>query len=160
MQTTHLSKIVLTSLALLGLMSAPSWAASDKSAKGKLATIQAFGNSVHWSLKSASGFGKSKLTLSPEGGDPIVIESEAGLEPSISALKDGAYKYEIVITPTLSQAVRDELKAAREAADGQEATAAVRDLINQGKIPKERKVQSGYFRILNGQKVAADAAKE
>ena len=69
-------------------------------------------------------------------------------------------KYEIVITPTLSQAVRDELKAAREAADGQEATAAVRDLINQGKIPKERKVQSGYFRILNGQKVAADAAKE
>ncbi len=158
MYATHLSKIYLLSLALLGLTTTPLWAVSQKSVNENFATIQAYGNSVSWSIHPRVHFDSIKLTLSPNGGDLIVIESEQ--EPSTSALTDGGYNYELVVTPSLGPSVRAELKAARKAAGGQEAKAAVKALKSRGKMPKHRQVQSGYFTILNGQLVSADDAQE
>ena len=155
MQTTQLRKIVLTSLALIGFIATPLWAASQKSVNENFATVQSYGNSVSWSIHPSVRFDSITVNLSPTEGSQTVIVSAS--EPSTGALVDGGYNYELVVSPSLGPSVRAELKAARKAAGGQEAKATVKALKSQGKIPQHRQVQSGYFTILNGQLVSADA---
>ena len=158
MKTNHLSKIYLTPIALLVLITTPLWAAGQQSVDQDFATIQPYGSSVYWSIDPRVNFDSITLTLTTTDGSRSVTVTDR--EPSTGALADGGYKYELVVTPALDPSVRAELKAAREAAGGQEAYAAVKALKSQGKIPKHRQVQSGFFRILNGQVVSADEAQE
>ncbi len=155
---TRLSKIFIRSFALLGFTATAAWAANMHSVNENFATLQAYGNSVYWSIHPSVHYKSIKLTLSNDSGTPIEIESEQ--EPVTGVLDDGEYTYELVVTPSIDPSVRAQLKAAREAAGGQEASNVVRTLQSQGKIPQHRQIQSGYFRISNGQLIAADADQE
>ncbi len=152
------SKFSLLPLALLFLIASSAGAANQNAKNNNFATLQAFGNSIYWSIHPSVHYQSIKLTLSSNSGTPIEIESEQ--EPTTGALEDGEYTYELVVTPSLGPSVRAQLKAARESAGGQEAASAVRNLKSQGKIPQHRQIQSGYFRLSNGQLVTADAAQE
>ena len=158
MLATRKSEFYLLLLTLLFLIASPLRAATQNPANENFASLQAYGNSVYWSIHPGVRYQSIKLTLSSNSGTPIEIESEQ--EPVTGALEDGEYNYELVVTPSIGPSVRAQLKAAREAAGGQEASNAVRILKSQGKIPQRRQIQSGYFRISNGQLVAADAAQE
>jgi len=130
------------------------WAANPHSVNENFATLQqGSGASVYWDIHPSVHFDSIKLTLSSDNLN-LAVESDAA--PATDSLDDGAYQYELVVTPSLGPSVRAELKAARAAADGQENAAVARSLKSQGKTPSKRQVQSGYFTILEGQLVSAE----
>ena len=113
MKISRLSKIFILPLALL-FAGTPLWAANKHSVNENFATLQAFGNSVYWSIHPSVRFDSISVTLSSSTGTQSVIVADS--EPSTGALDDGDYNYELVVTPSLGPSIRSELKAARQAA--------------------------------------------
>ncbi len=95
------------------------------------------------------------LEFSSEHGQPVIVTSN---------LDDGMYKWEAVHQPDLSPRVREELSAAREAGDFRAERELKRDYRRQGLLPSEEEVQAniqtGTFRVQNGQMVNKDLPEE
>lgn len=132
-------------------------AADENGINENFATLQGIGNSVSWIIDPDVDYESIKLTLSSSAGD-FVTESEWA--PSVGPLEDGRYTYELTVAPFIDSSTKEQMEAARSGADGQETGELLNDLIEQGKVPQQRLVQSGYFTILDGQFVANDAVEE
>ncbi len=158
MKIPYLTKRYLLFLALLVFVSNPLKATQDSGNgnKNPIATIHGDGNGVFWSIHPHIAYESIKLTLSPAFQKEVVV-METHSEPLTAPLEDGSYNYELVVTPLLSSKERGQLRDARKAADGQEASGAVRRFIRRGNVPQQSQVQSGHFMILDGQLVARGA---
>jgi len=125
--------------------------------KNNFATVNIVGNTVYWVIDPNVHYESITLSLSSEEFSTTTTSTE---EPAVDYLEDGRYRYELVVNPSLDPSIKDELKAIRKAAGGQDAKGEVRHLKNQGKIPKHRQVQSGYFVIGNGELMNADEVEK
>jgi len=125
--------------------------------KNKLATISAMGSSVRWEV-AAPNSGVTMTVLAPDGR-VFRKEFKAGSSPEFTLtdkqLPDGAYAYELRLTPVLSAAAKETLKAARGKDDDAEAVRAARKPVLPAPL-----VDSGTFSILNGAIVVAGAQEE
>ncbi len=96
-----------------------------------------------------------KATLTVTGPEGFVLRREfaAGVSPSFDAvatdgkpLADGVYKYELVASPVLDRATRQELANARRTGDD----SIVQKLRAEGKLPSTPMIQSGSFKVAGG----------
>ena len=128
--------------------------------KNKLAAVSANGSSVRWDV-SASHAGLS-VTIAAPDGRVFRVETKSGASAEFmlsdkqgNRLPDGQYTYELRLTPELSNAVKEQLAAARGKDDDPEDVRAARKRVG---IPNL--VESGSFSILNGAVIVAGAAEE
>jgi len=128
--------------------------------KNKLAAVSANGSSVRWDV-SASHAGLS-VTIAAPDGRVFRVETKSGASAEFmlsdkqgNRLPDGQYTYELRLTPELSNAVKEQLAAARGKDDDPEDVRAARKRVA---IPNL--VESGSFSILNGAVIVAGAAEE
>jgi len=128
--------------------------------KNKLASISAMGASVRWEV-TAPNAGVTMTVLAPDGR-AFRNEFPAGTSPEFrltdklgERLPDGAYAYELRLTPVLSASAKETLKAARGKDDDAEAVRAARKPVLSTPL-----VDSGTFSILNGAIVVAGAQEE
>jgi len=155
MKKRHLHLCILVTL-LSSLISGTLWAKNNKARNRNLVTVNATGNITYWDIHPSIRYESVTLTIS--SGDQT--ESITSIDsPSIIGLEDGSYNYQLVFAPVLSPSIREELKTARQAANGNEARETVKKLKRQRKIPQHRQAQFGYFTILNGELVSPDAAE-
>ena len=124
------------------------------------ATVTSLGSSVRFDV-SASNAG---VTLTVIGPDDLgyTKEFKSGASPEFKLvtargdrLPDGAYTYELRLTPIISSETKDALKAARENGNGREVQLELR---KKGAIPAAR-VQSGSFLISGGSVVLPGATE-
>jgi hypothetical protein len=124
------------------------------------ATVTSLGSSVRFDV-SASNAG---VTLTVIGPDDLgyTKEFKSGASPEFKLvtskgdrLPDGAYTYELRLTPIISSETKDALKAARENGNGREVQLELR---KKGAIPAAR-VQSGSFLISGGAVVLPGATE-
>ncbi len=127
---------------------------------GDVADMIAGGHAVSFATKVQH----DGVTLTVTGPQGFVFRRAfaAGQEPLMAlfdqegnALADGSYTWELRLTPVLSAAVRQALAEAR--AQGDDRVAA--NLRNQGVLPREEQVASGYFTVDRGS-VVSDALSE
>jgi hypothetical protein len=118
------------------------------------------GSSVRWEV-AAPNAGVTMTVLAPDGR-VFRKEFPAGTSPEFrltdklaESLPDGAYAYELRLTPILSAAAKETLKAARGKDDDAEAVRAARKPVLPAPL-----VDSGTFSILNGAIVVAGAQEE
>jgi hypothetical protein len=118
------------------------------------------GSSVRWEV-AAPNAGVTMTVLAPDGR-VFRKEFPAGTSPEFrltdklaESLPDGAYAYELRLTPILSAAAKEMLKAARGKDDDAEAVRAARKPVLPAPL-----VDSGTFSILNGAIVVAGAQEE
>jgi hypothetical protein len=128
--------------------------------KNKLAAISSMGSSVRWEV-TAPNAGVTMTVLAPDGR-AFRKEFPAGTSPEFrltdklgERLPDGAYAYELRLTPVLSASAKETLKAARGKDDDAEAVRAARKPVLPAPL-----VDSGTFSILNGAIVVAGAQEE
>jgi hypothetical protein len=117
---------------------------------GKLASVVGGGSSVRWEVMVANSGGS--LTITAPDGRAFRRAFRAGASPEISlsdkqleGLPDGAYAYELRLSPNLSAAAKEALAKARGNDDDPENERAAR---KRPSVPEL--VQSGSFAILNG----------
>jgi hypothetical protein len=98
-------------------------------------------------------FGRMTLTVSGPGGTIHRQEFAAGTAPTFGLfdkrgqrLPDGAYNWELVAAPILSQQTREAMRAARRTNNEE----AIADLQKAGQLPRTPLVQSGSFVISGG----------
>ncbi len=128
--------------------------------KNKLAAISASGLSVRWDV--AAPYSAATLTISAPDGRVFSKEFRPGTSPEFTLtdnqaerLPDGVYTYELRLSPVLSPALKETLKAARGKDDDPESDRAER---KRPVLPPS--VQSGSFSIVNGQTIVAGAVEE
>ena len=126
----------------------------------KLAAITAVGSGVRWDV--AARYSALTMTVSAPDGRVFRKVFEAGSSPEFmltdklgERLPDGPYTYELRLTPVLSGAVKETLKAARGKDDDAEEVRAARKPAGLPAL-----VQSGTFSILNGVVIVAGAQEE
>ncbi|MGR9098969.1 MAG: hypothetical protein ACU826_00225 [Gammaproteobacteria bacterium] len=111
---------------------------------------------VIWIIHAGNRYQRAELRVSPpEGGEVSIQVFDSSETPYYNPAGDGFYDYELTLLPAVSQALSEELGAARAAAGGQEARSAVAALKAQGALP-ESEVYTGGFRIFNGELVVGD----
>jgi hypothetical protein len=123
---------------------------------GPVATVSVEPTRIEWQpLVSYAG-----LVLTVSGPDGLFLRQEfgAGSVPSFesSGRPDGSYTYELRVIPVIAPETRQALDAARESGD----SSAVEQLQQQGKLPQQPLVQSGYFSIDGGAIVMGGATEE
>ena len=119
--------------------------------KNNFANVTSLGSSVRFDVSAAN----AGVTLTVVGPDDFAYTKEfkSGASPEFKLissrgdrLPDGAYTYELRLTPIISSETKDALKAARENGNGREVQLELR---KKGAIPAAR-VQSGSFLISGG----------
>jgi len=113
------------------------------------------GSYLEWQL-SVSGHEKVTLTISAPDGEVYTREFAAGKAVVLSlkdlpSVVDGSYTYQLSFSPRVSQAVKEQLDAARAAGDDSAARAIMK------KAGLEPVTQTGGFAIANGAIVSPDA---
>jgi hypothetical protein len=131
------------------------FSASVSGQENKLASISAAGSSVKWDV--AAPFTSLTLTIAAPDGRVFSKEFSAGSSPQFSissklALPDGVYTYELRLSPVLSAAAKEALKATRGNDDDPESVRATRS-----RPVLQPMVESGSFAILNGMIMVAGA---
>src|SRR6266542_1977335 len=128
--------------------------------RNKLTSMSSMGSSVRWDV-AAPNSGMTMIVSAPDGR-VFRKEFKAGSSPEFmitdkqgDRLPDGAYTYELRLSPVLSPAVKQELAAARGKDDDPEDVRATRK-----RVMLPAMVQSGTFSILNGAIVVAGATEE
>ena len=141
------SKVLLTVATLC--FSSLSWAASSHSVNENFAIPEGDSSNIFWYIHPSVHYQELHLTVSADG---ISIADEVFVDEPIleGPLADGVYTWELTVYPDLGPEVKGMLKAARQAAGGQENAEVVRSLKNQDLIPSHRIAQSGSFTILDG----------
>jgi len=145
-------------LIIASVFSTLCWAGKNNShsVNNNFATINAAANCVYFTVDGSIHYESITLSLSSEAFSTSTTSTE---EPAAECLEDGGYSYEVVVNSALDSSIKEELKAIRKAAGGQDARNEAKNLKKQGKIPKHRQVQSGYFTISNGELVVADVVE-
>ena len=122
--------------------------------------MSSMGSSVRWDV-AAPNSGVTMTVLAPDGR-VFRKEFKAGASPEFTLtdrqgerLPDGPYAYELRLTPVLSAAAKETLKAARGKDDDAEAVRAARKPVLPAPL-----VESGTFSILNGAIIVAGAQEE
>lgn len=128
--------------------------------RNKLATMTAIGSGVRWDV--AVPHSSVTMTVAAPDGRVFRKEFKAGAVPQFlistkegERLPDGTYTYELSLAPSLSQAAREALLAARGKDDEPEEVRATRKRAMPAPL-----VQSGAFSILNGAVIVAGAIEE
>src|ERR1044072_5297029 len=128
--------------------------------RNKLATMTAIGSGVRWDV--AVPYSSVTMTVAAPDGRVFRKEFKAGAVPQFlistkegERLPDGTYTYELSLAPSLSQAAREALLAARGKDDEPEEVRATRKRLQPAPL-----VQSGAFSILNGAVIVAGAIEE
>ena len=117
----------------------------------EIATATSLGSSIRFDV-SPSHDSVTLTVLAPDGR-AFSREFKAGTSPEFSLANsrerypDGAYTYELRLTPVISASVREELKAARAKGNSDELQ---RDLKRRGVLPTHPQVQAGGFTVVNG----------
>jgi hypothetical protein len=70
------------------------------------------------------------------------------LDETGQPLRDGSYRYELVVVPALPDAIRERMQAVRESPD--DRFKLERELRQQGWLPKEPIIESGTFSVAGG----------
>ncbi len=142
---------IFCGILLLSAISANVWAEDAPSASKDFATLLGDSSTVYWVIGSISQHEGTVLTVSSPGGT-VSRQKFTNVEVPYfgGLLSDGSYKYELLVIPYIDPAVRAELEAAMQEADGEEADSKVAELRAQGKLPKSRQVQSGSFTVQGG----------
>jgi hypothetical protein len=125
---------------------------------GELARMDVASSSVHWDVQGDAE--SVVLTVSLPNGQVVRREmaNETVRFELDKAAQDGAYTYELRVTPRIDVATKRELRAARRS--GQEA-AVIERLQAAGKLPRaESLVQGGTFTVRNGAIVSPDSTEE
>jgi hypothetical protein len=144
-------------LAILGLLLIPTLASAQK-APEPIGRTQAGLDTIEWPL-TASGDSVMLTVVSPSD-EVYVADFSSGRTPTVrlrdlgfgKVPPDGVYHYELRLTPRISNAVKSQLKAARQANDDVAARRIMRD---NGILFTT--VQSGGFVVVNGSIVNPDA---
>jgi hypothetical protein len=115
------------------------------------ATVTNSGSSIRFDISAS--YSTATLTVSAPDGRVYNKEFKAGSSPEFrlgdtrEKYPDGEYSYDVRLSPSLSDSVREELKVAREKGT---SDALQRDLKRRGILPRHPLVQSGGFTVLNG----------
>ena len=154
MPARSLSRLIVGSMVCLLLI--PTLALAKSSNPDPLARMTASGSLVVWTTTASHE--KISLTVVAPDGTIYRKEFPAGSAASLrlqdlgGKLSDGSYTYEMRFEPRISQAVKQQLAAAREAGDDAAAAKIQRD--NGINDPM---VQSGSFAVVSGAFVNPDA---
>jgi hypothetical protein len=110
---------------------------------------------VRWQQPQNLAYSNAKITISNGSGETIVRDFGAGESIELyGELPDGAYGWESVITPQVSESVRAEMRAVRSSGDINAERELAARLRSEGSLPTEQEardnVQSGSFIVLNG----------
>jgi hypothetical protein len=126
---------------------------------GKLANVIGGGSSVRWEVMAGNSGGS--LTITAPDGRAFRRAFRAGASPEISlsdkqleGLPDGAYAYELRLSPNLSASAKEALLKARGNDDDPENERAAR---KRPSVPEM--VQSGSFAIVNGTIIVGGAVE-
>ncbi|HKO43114.1 MAG TPA: tail fiber domain-containing protein [Pyrinomonadaceae bacterium] len=135
----------------------------SQEARDSIATLTSTGSSVRWAVKTSAHSGAT-LTVTAPDGRVFRSELKAGATPQFNItdkegnrLPDGQYTYELRLSPELSKATIDALKAARGKDDDKESVRATR---KRAALTDPSLVQSGDFSIVNGSLVIPGAYEE
>ncbi len=149
MKNLHAKSLVLALVLIFGSAAVPVHA--DGFASSSLGS-----NRVTWDI--AGNYERATLTVSRPDGTVSRQEFRAGTAPAFdladaagNVATDGAYTWEIVLTPRLDAAQKDALGAARRSNDPA-AEARILAAVGLDKI----RVQSGSFAVAGGSTVPAD----
>jgi hypothetical protein len=128
--------------------------------KPGLVSVHLGGSGAEW-LPNGN-FGRMTLTVSAPGGAVYRQEFAAGTAPTFGLfdkrgqrLPDGAYNWELVAAPILSQQTREEMRAARRTNNEE----AIADMQKAGRLPVAPLVQSGSFAIAGGSFVESEGVE-
>jgi hypothetical protein len=110
---------------------------------------------IRWQQPQDLAYSNAKITISSDSGETIVRDFGSGESIELyGELPDGVYGWESVITPQVSESVRDEMRAVRSSGDFNAERELAARLRAEGSLPTEQEardnVQSGSFIVLNG----------
>jgi hypothetical protein len=110
---------------------------------------------IRWQQPQDLAYSNAKITISSNSGETIVRDFGSGESIELYGdLPDGVYGWESVITPQVSDSVRDEMRAVRSSGDLNAERELAARLRAEGSLPTEQEardnVQSGSFIVLNG----------
>lgn len=110
---------------------------------------------IRWQQPQDLAYSNAKITISSLDGETIVRDFSSGESIELYGdLPDGVYGWESVVTPQVSDSVRDEMRAVRSSGDINAERELAARLRAQGSLPTEQEardnVQSGSFIVLNG----------
>ncbi|MEP7009267.1 MAG: tail fiber domain-containing protein [Acidobacteriota bacterium] len=149
MKNLHAKSLVLALVLLLGATVVPAHA--DDFASSALGS-----NRVTWDI--AGNYDRAVLTVSRPDGTVFRKEFKAGVVPAFdltdaagNVAADGAYTWQIVLSPRLDARQKDALAAARRTND-----AAVEARILAANGLNKARIQSGSFAVAGGSTVAPD----
>jgi hypothetical protein len=120
---------------------------TDRPARGReLARVGYFLDAMAWEPE----FPFQSVTLKVAGPEGFYFEKTFSSNDSVyfdvtGRLLDGVYSYELVLTPILTDEIREELANTRES---RKSASLLRSLREEGLLPPE--AQSGYFTIKDG----------
>ncbi len=153
---TVVSKVLVLSAAVVFLGVQVTMA---QSSEGKMANMNGGGSGVSWEILVPNSGGT--LTITAPDGRAFRRAFRAGASPQIllsdkqfEGLPDGAYGYELRLTPELSASAKEALLKARGKDDDPESERAAR---KRPAVPTM--VQSGSFAIVNGTVVIPGAVE-
>ncbi len=137
MQMPNLKSLGIATLLSLTVVS------SSYAANNQLASFHSNANSVSWTSQL-----NDTLSLTISGPDDFYTSSTitTGSRFSLDNLADGAYTYQLVLTPTVDSTVKEIMRQARESGDYSQ----IKELRRQGVLPNRPTTQTGYFMIVNG----------
>jgi hypothetical protein len=118
-----------------------------------LAAIRVKGGSVYFVPQVAAA--EFVLTVAGPDGQVVRESFAAGETPVFQPSADGAYTYELVAVPFVSDEARAAMRRARRSGDMNE----VEELRNRGLLERPRPAQSGPFLVKNGAPVAPRGAR-
>jgi hypothetical protein len=158
-KSNSIMAVLLAVLAIAGIQTrAMAQEETQEEKPSKYAKIRGEGTNVKWDVKVP--YSSATLTVSTPDGDVIRKEFKSDATPQFSSthknerLPDGAYTYELRLSPVISDEVKKSLKESREKGNDAETVRALR---KRGQLPTEPLVESGSFLIQNGSITAPGA---
>lgn len=130
--------------------------------KNQIATMHGLGSIVRFDVGAPHA--AVTLTVIAPDGQAFTKEFQAGNSPEFKLnqdkgerLPDGQYTYELRVTPSFPNEVKEALIAARSKGNSAEVQ---REMKKRGVIPSQALVQSGGFLVVNGSVITAGASEE
>ncbi len=148
----NLYKVLISSfrLILFSVISLNVWAANPNAPLDGLFTVSGTGEDVIWLIDPRVKYETAVLSVSaPDGIEGSTQEFDHPETPFYQPTDDGLYTYELTLIPFIPPGLRDELKAARASAGGQDNPKAAAALHKKHKL-QETIVTSGGFSIEGG----------
>jgi len=112
---------------------------------------------IRWQAPEGVGYSNAQITVSANNSNGGQVVRNFGPGEAIElygSLPDGVYGWESVITPEISEGVREQMRAVRELGDAQAERELIANLRAEGSIPTiedaQENRQSGTFIVSDG----------